>query len=387
MRKLIIILGIPIDDLNMTSVMERLERFIQVGRSMQKTHQIVTVNTDFIVKSAHDPELRFLLQEADLATADGMPLVWGARLLGVDLKERVTGADLVPALAKTAAEKGYSIYLLGAGPGVAEKAGKVMQERYPGLKIAGVQSPPFQPIEATDPAIIDEIRAAQPDILMVALGNPKQEKWIQRFGPVLGVPVMIGVGGSLDFIAGVTRRAPDWMQRSGLEWFYRLTQEPKRLWKRYFNDLFVFTWLFARQLWAMRHSLLRTDHLPFTDFFIMKDATMINVHGRLTVANVEDFRETSRKVLAVSQNVIINLEKATFLDSSAIGALVGLAKEVRANGGELWLVSVPETIEQTLKLLRLDAFFSIHPDIQSCLAARRTQTAAGRLIPLTRVQP
>lgn len=385
MRKLIIILGIPIDDLNLAESLDRLEEFVQKGRDTGKWHQVVTVNTDFIVKAARDADLQSQLQEADLATADGMPLVWGARMLGVKLKERVTGADMVPALAERAAKKGLSLYLFGGAPGVADKAAQILQERYPGLKIAGVQSPPYVPIEEMDPSILEHIRSAQPDILLVALGNPKQEKWIRRYGPQVKVPVMMGVGGSLDFIAGRLRRAPAWMQKSGLEWFYRLVQEPGRLWKRYVTDLFVFTALFARQLWVMRRRFFSQPGLPFTDIFLMKDATILNVQGQLTVNNLDEFRETGRRVLAVAPNVIVDLEKATFLDSAAIGALVGLAKEANATGGQLWLVGVPTQILNTLKMLRLDAFFDIHPDIQSCLAARRSESTA-RLIPAARMQ-
>lgn len=385
MRKLIIILGIPIDDLNLAESLDRLEEFVQKGRDTGKWHQVVTVNTDFIVKAARDAALQSQLQEADLATADGMPLVWGARMLGVKLKERVTGADMVPALAERAAQKGLSLYLFGGAPGVADRAAEILQQRYPGLKIAGVQSPPYCPVEEMDQAVLENIRSAQPDILLVALGNPKQEKWIRYYGPQVKVPVMMGVGGSLDFIAGKLRRAPGWMQNSGLEWLYRLVQEPGRLWKRYVTDLFVFTALFARQLWVMRRRFFSQPGLPFTDIFLMKDATILNVQGQLTVNNLDEFRETSRRVLAVAPNVIVDLEKATFLDSAAIGALVGLAKEANATGGQLWLVGVPTPILNTLKMLRLDAFFEIHPDIQSCLAARRSESTA-KLIPAARMQ-
>src|SRR6185503_16737239 len=142
MRKLLIILGVPVDDLNMAEALERLEDFIRIGRSTGKSHQIATVNADFVVNSLHDPELRRILQESDMATADGMPLVLGARLLGVPLTGRVTGADLVPALAERAAQQGYSIYLLGAQPGVAAQAAQVLQRNYPDLNIAGILSPP-----------------------------------------------------------------------------------------------------------------------------------------------------------------------------------------------------------------------------------------------------
>ena len=142
MRKLLIILGVPVDDLNMSEALQRLEEFIGIGRATGKSHQIATVNADFVVNSLYDPELRRILQESDMATADGMPLVMGARMLGVPLTGRVTGADLVPALAERAAERGYSIFLLGARDGVAARAAQILKSSYADLKIVGVLSPP-----------------------------------------------------------------------------------------------------------------------------------------------------------------------------------------------------------------------------------------------------
>ena len=251
MRKLLIILGTPIDDINMGEALDQIDAFIAAGRTSGKGHQIATINADFVVKSLHDAELRRILQEADMATADGMPLVWSARLLGVPIEGRVTGADMVPALAERAAQKGHSIYFLGAAPGIAEKAAKILLLQYPGLKIAGIASPSVEAVQNGDPAIIVACKAANPDILLVAFGNPKQEKWIYRHAQELGIPVMIGVGGTFDFIAGVTKRAPQWMQQNGLEWIYRLVQQPGRLWKRYITDLFGFGYFFLWQWWIM----------------------------------------------------------------------------------------------------------------------------------------
>jgi N-acetylglucosaminyldiphosphoundecaprenol N-acetyl-beta-D-mannosaminyltransferase len=153
MRKLVIVLGVPIDDLTMDEAIDRIDHFVVEGRATGKSAQVATVNADFVVKSLADPELRQLLREADMCTADGMPLVWGARLLGVPLSGRVTGADMVPRLARRAAERGYSIYLLGAAPGIAERAARVMCGDNPGLTIAGIDVPPFGPILDMDPAV------------------------------------------------------------------------------------------------------------------------------------------------------------------------------------------------------------------------------------------
>jgi N-acetylglucosaminyldiphosphoundecaprenol N-acetyl-beta-D-mannosaminyltransferase len=389
MRKLIVILGIPIDDLDMGETLTRLETLIREGRASGKGHQVVTVNADFVVKASQDADLRHLLQNSDMATADGMPLVWGARLLGVRLRGRVTGADLVPALAGSAALKGFSVYFLGAAPGVAARAAEILTARYPGLKVAGICAPSIPTIEDTPQSIIDDIRAAKPDILLVAFGNPKQEKWIGKFGPMLNVPVMIGVGGSLDFITGKTRRAPVWMQRTGLEWLYRLLQEPRRLWQRYAVDMVVFSTFFWKQLWAMRRGWVSSINpkyvlpsaLPHSDLLMLEDTAIIHTQGQFTAASCEAFRSIARQALEATPYVIVNLENTEFMDSSAIGALVGLTRQAREAGGEVWLINLRKDIRATLELLRLDTFFSIQPGVTECLADRQSKVV-GKGVPL-----
>jgi N-acetylglucosaminyldiphosphoundecaprenol N-acetyl-beta-D-mannosaminyltransferase len=367
MRKLVVILGVPIDDLDMPEALDRVEEFIREGRACGKGHQIATVNVDFIVNAMHDAGLRQLLQSASLAIPDGMPLVWGARLLGVPLRERVAGADLVPALAGRAAQKGYSIFFFGGAEGIAARAAAVLQAKNPGLKIAGVLSPPYAPVENMGGPLLDEISSARPDILLVALGNPKQETWIGLYGKQLAIPVMIGVGGSFDFIAGHTRRAPLWMQRVGLEWVYRLMQEPRRLLRRYMAGLVVFSTFFARQWWAMRRGDVPGILLPWTDLVLLGNKAVVSIQGRLTISTLQSFRRLGRYALSQSSSLVINLRRAEFLDSAAIGALVELAKLVEEKGGQLSLAEVPPEIHHILKIIRLDSFFTIYPDINSAL--------------------
>ncbi|MFN8568655.1 MAG: WecB/TagA/CpsF family glycosyltransferase [Kouleothrix sp.] len=367
MRKLLIILGVPIDDLDMSQALMRLEQFIALGRSTGKSHQVATINADFVVNSLNDSELRRILQESDMATADGMPLVLGARLLGVPLADRVTGADLVPALAERAAQKGYSIFLLGARPGVGIRAAEILQERYPGLTIAGVIAPPNVPIQAMDRSILDQIKAAKPDILLVAFGNPKQEKWIRMYADTLAVPVCIGVGGTFDMIAGITKRAPGWMQRAGLEWLYRLIQEPHRLWRRYVHDLLYFGYFFLRQWWAMRQGALPAPLLPISETVIVDKTVILNIEGRMDIDTYSLVIERADKALQTSPCVVVNLARATFLDSTAMGALVALANRARAAGGSLRLAAVPPVIARTLALVRLDQFFEIFTDVETAL--------------------
>ncbi len=376
MRKVLILLGVPIDDLTMDEALQRLDDFIAVGRATGRSHQVATINADFVVNALKDLELQRILQEADMTTADGMPLVWGARTLGVPLEGRVTGADLVPTLAARAAEKGHSIYLLGARPGVAARAAAILQARHPGLNIVGTASPPNRSVLEMDRSVLEEVQAARPDILLVAFGNPKQEKWISMHLHELGVPVSIGIGGTLDLIAGVTRRAPRWMQQIGLEWLYRLLQEPRRLWKRYVHDLLYFGSFFARQAWIMRRGQSPQTLLPTSDSdsIIIDNRVILNVHGRVDITNRAALVQRAEEALARTPFLILNLAHVEFFDSAALGSLVTLANQARAAGGALWLAGVPPHIHQIFTATRLERFFDIYADVETVLKLAHTPT-------------
>ena len=196
--------------------------------------QIVTLQPEIVMRARRTPDLWAIIQRAPLVTADGMGIVWALRLRGVRAPERVTGVDLLAALAQRAATRGYRLFLLGGAPGIAEQAGVALQRRYPGLLVAGAWA--GSPDPADDAEARRRIRAARPDLLCVAYGAPAQERWIARVGPALvadrqrGI-VAIGVGGALDLLAGRIPRAPLWMQRVGFEWLYRLARQPWR-WRR-----------------------------------------------------------------------------------------------------------------------------------------------------------
>jgi|SRR5579859_294466 len=382
MRELVIILGVPVDNLTMAEAIDQLDAFVAAGRVSGRSHQVVTINADFIKNGLRDPELRFLLQDSDLATADGMPLVWGARMLNVPLKGRLTGSDLVPRLAERAALKGYSIFLLGGAPGVAALAAQKLTAQYPDLKIAGLISPPVSTVLEMDTSILESIHAARPDILLVAFGNPKQEKWIGMYKSQLSVPVMMGVGASLDFVAGMIHRAPRWMQLSGLEWLYRLMREPGRLWRRYFSDLIVFGAFFARQWWVMRRRGAYADLLPAADLVLAGHVAIIRVSGSLTVANYNAFNLLIEQALGVTSSILLNMAEMRFMDSAAIGSLVHFAKRARDGGGDLALVQVPRSIGTALSMLHLTEFLTIYPTMQAALA---TSPAPGEVAPSARL--
>lgn len=196
---------------------------------------VVTPNAQHIVLLESDASLREAYANADLVVADGAALLFAARLLGEKLRERVTGIDLFERLCGHAAKLGLRVFLLGGCPGSAERAAERLRQQFPPLCVAGICCPPlgFEHDEQGLQAIADAIRATRPDLLFVALGAPKQEVWMHQHGRQLGVPVLIGVGGSFEIVGGLLPRAPRLLQRLGCEWFYRLLCEPRRLWKRY----------------------------------------------------------------------------------------------------------------------------------------------------------
>ena len=242
------ILGVPIDPLTLDQCVNRVFKLVDEYSSHKRPHYVATVNADFLC-NAHgiwysttsQSELLESLRRADLLTADGMPVVWLARLMGTPISERVTGADLVPRLLEEAALRGKSVYFLGGEEATTRKAVAILQARHPALTIAGVACPwiklATEGASEEDEEIIASINQSGADILLLNLGNPKQELWFHRNRATLQAPVAIGIGGTLNFIAGDTPRAPSWMQATGLEWLFRLGAEPTRLWKRYATNL------------------------------------------------------------------------------------------------------------------------------------------------------
>jgi N-acetylglucosaminyldiphosphoundecaprenol N-acetyl-beta-D-mannosaminyltransferase len=226
------VLGVRVDRVSQLQVLAIINKLIALRRSSGYTlpcQQIVTVNTEFVMAAQKNSEFRRTINSAALAVADGIGVVWATRFVGFPTPERITGTDTLVALAKRCAEKGYRLYLLGAAPGIAEQAGVCLQSLAPGLQIAGTYA--GSPAPAEEDAIIERIHAANADILCVAYGAPAQDLWIYRNLSRLPAAIAMGVGGAYDFLSGRQRRAPQTMQRMGLEWLYRLYREPWR-WKR-----------------------------------------------------------------------------------------------------------------------------------------------------------
>lgn len=241
--------GIRIHSVDLQAAVNLIEAAIDEHAPMQ----IATVNLDFLVRAQRSPELRGILNRSELNVADGMPVVWLSKLAGKPLPGRTAGSDLVPLALQRLATRNARVFLLGGDRAVALEAGRRLTEAYPGLVMAGHCEPPFSPVDRMpNRSIVRLINSARPDVIMVAFGNPKQEMWIARHRHLLGAAVAIGVGCTLDLIAGRSRRAPVWMQNAGLEWAFRLAQEPGRLGLRYLMDGL---WLGRFALGALRQRL------------------------------------------------------------------------------------------------------------------------------------
>ena len=236
------ILGVRVDDVDYAEALARIARYVENHRPGEKTRQVVTVNPEIIIAAQRDEEFKRVLNEAALSLPDGVGVLWAARYLGHPLRERVTGVDTMERLAALAARRGWRLFLLGAAPGVAAGAAARLEEKNPGLIVAGSYA--GSPAPAAEEEILARIGAAQAQILFVAYGAPWQDKWIYRLRARLGVAVAMGVGGAFDFIAGAAPRAPRWLQNLGLEWLHRLSHQPWR-WRRMLA-LPQFVWLVWR---------------------------------------------------------------------------------------------------------------------------------------------
>lgn len=229
------ILNTYVNDLTMDETVAEVERIVEAGEPTQH----VVINASKVNLMEADPELREIVNACPLINADGASIVWAARMLGVPLRERVTGIDLFLRLVELAPEKGWGVYLFGAREEVVQRVRSIFEEKYPDIRIVGCRNGYFT--EDDEPAIVADMAASGADLMFVAFSSPKKERWVHKYLDCIGIPFVMGVGGSFDVVAGVTARAPAWMQRCGLEWFYRFIQEPGRLWRRYVvgNSRFV----------------------------------------------------------------------------------------------------------------------------------------------------
>jgi N-acetylglucosaminyldiphosphoundecaprenol N-acetyl-beta-D-mannosaminyltransferase len=332
----IAVLGLPLDRLTANEAIDAIEGLILSGG----THQVATANLDFWLNSLADQHLHRIIAGCSLVLPDGMPLVWTSGLLGCPLAERVTGVDLVPRLAELSARKGYGIFLLGGKGDVAERAEKLLERNYPGVRIVGTYAPTEEHMARLDHSdILHRIHVAKPDILLVALGNPKQEKWIWMHRKRLGVPVAMGVGGSFEILVGDMRRAPRWVQRFGLEWAMRLVQEPSRLGPRYLRDFLGL----ARRLpltvlsaWTQRPYLGQSCVTKVTTPQVMH----VYVHGKLSTGIGAELQEATDASIAKGVVMVVHLQAARQVTAAGLGILMDARRQLLESGLALSLAGL-----------------------------------------------
>jgi N-acetylglucosaminyldiphosphoundecaprenol N-acetyl-beta-D-mannosaminyltransferase len=246
------VLGVRVDAAQIPKVIERMQEWI---RARERCHYVAVTGMHGVTEAQHDPAFKDILNAADLVVPDGMPLVWVGRLRGRRLRRRVYGPELMLSFCEKTASKCFRHYFYGGAPGVPEKLASVLQTRFPGLQVAGMCAPPFRPLtEEEDDEVVATINRAAPDIVWVGLSTPKQERWMFEHRDRLRVPVLAGVGAAFDINANSKKQAPAWMRENGLEWLFRLLQEPRRLWKRYLIYGTEFVFLEALELLGFRRS-------------------------------------------------------------------------------------------------------------------------------------
>lgn len=378
----VVVLGIPIDNLSLAETVESIFKMIDDYANDKRPRFIATVNVDFVVntltwrlQNIKHPELINILRRSDLVTPDGMPIVWASKLLGTPLKERVTGADLTPKLAEESAKRDKSIYFLGGRDDIGEQAASKLKTQYPDLIIAGIDSPYIHTegcelifSEQTDQDIVEKINKSGADILLIAFGNPKQEIWFNRNKNKLRVPVSIGIGGTFEFIIGTVSRAPMWMQNSGLEFLYRLTQQPGKLWKRYFVGFFKFGIMICPAIVYYRYSRFLYDSFSKNNTWQSHQKKNVlnsedlqvdefKLPNRLDATVIETLFNNIDQLNINSSQIILNFSNVQFIDSAGLGFLLNLWRKVSENSGELCFSEINQTVKQFFKFNRVIDLF------------------------------
>jgi N-acetylglucosaminyldiphosphoundecaprenol N-acetyl-beta-D-mannosaminyltransferase len=372
----IAILGVPIDNLSMDETIEAMDRLIE----SDGFHQVATANVDFLMKAIGDEELMEILHRCDLVLPDGMPLVWASRFMGTPLKERVTGADLLPRLSELSQRRKRRMFLLGATEERSKAAAEWIEKNYPGAVLAGRYSPPFESLDDMDHGrILRMIEEAGVDMLVVAFGNPKQEKWIAMHRSRLQVPLCIGVGASLDFLSGTQLRAPEWMQRSGLEWAHRFYKEPKRLGIRYTRNALGILRHLSLQMLAVS-TQPRTSALSRITLQQENRALVVTLVGPFTGFVVEEFEEALSHSSGMIPALVLDLHLTTSIGADAMGVLVDLSCKMRDQNHEIWLVGMRPSLRRLFRTAFLhQRLFRLAPRVADAL--RRIDTMAPNYEP------
>ena len=368
----VVILGIPFHNVTFAEAVAWARQRIL----SRQPGYIATANMDFVMQSWRDPELQRILLEADLVVADGIPIVWLSALLGPRLKARVTGSDLVPMLAGMVRDNGFSLFNLGGAAGVAEKAANDLVQRFPGLRIAGCYAPPWATLLNMNHAeILKRVEAANPDLLLVAFGAPKQEKWVNLHVRRWKVPLAIGVGGSLDFLAGVQKRAPRFVQRMALEWFWRMCSDPPRLVGRYLRNI-CFFFRSLTELLIIRCVPDRAESPVAADSALRRMAH-VERFVRLSDDDQADAFNDALIEKAGERPVVLDMGGVPWLSSLEQGALLRLTTQFRRQQQPCMLTGVGSRVRHMLVWCHLSEYLEIGSSVAWILEKIETWKACA----------
>ena len=374
--------GLPITNVTMPEAVGRVVEAIQSGR----THQIATANLDFARNSLRDPQLQQVICECSMVLPDGAPMLWASRLLGKPLKERVTGVDMIPELARLSAERGFGIFLLGSDEETALAASQVLAKKFPGVKIVGRYSPSVSPLEEMDDErMLEAIEQAKPEILLVAFGNPKQELWIHRNRSKLKVPVSIGIGGALEMIAGNVKRAPKWVQMLQMEWFFRMVQEPFRLIPRYWRDAAALIRhlpmvLAVRQLQPdeVEQGRLRVRDVGAVRV-VSTPATLSGEHCAGLVREAHGAIDTDR-------GLVIDMSATTRVEADGLGCLLQARRVMLTMQSQFWLAEISRPVQRVLQFSAMLDLFQIATSTSAAVAiasGAKVEPCTMKFVPTT----
>ena len=347
------VLGIPIDVVDM----ETVQRRIAAAASRTEPFLISTANLNFLVASLRDTQFRELLLISDLCSADGAPIVWAARMLGAPMRGRIAGSDIFAALRAAKRVSPLKVFLFGGDANIAAEASKRINAERNGMACVGTYYPGFGSVaDMSTDDIIDTVNASQAEFLAVALGAKKGQAWLLHNHARLTVPVRVHLGATLNFAAGTVKRAPAAFQRLGLEWFWRIIEEPQ-LWRRYWNDGLTFVRLIATRImpllalqkWhAISHGAGR-DGLS-VDYSEDNKTIVLSPKGAATAKNIDIAIPAFRTALAANKDVTINFDGTELIDARFLGLLLMLNKNLKERGGALTLVRVPTKIARFFRL-------------------------------------
>lgn len=369
-RDIAFLLGLPFNVITMDETIEDAVNFVEA----RTPSYIITANADFIAQAYQNKPLRDILFHADRAVCDGMPLVWLSRIFKPELPERVAGSDLVFRLFGEANARGWKVYFLGSDDETLTSAKSILKKDYPNMDVVGTFSPPFGAVEDwPNEAILADVKATAPDLLLVAVGCPKQEYWICKYKKEAGVPLSLGIGASLDFICGRQVRAPMWVQKVGMEWLWRLLGNPQRLFKRYAMDFYYLFRLSFLQ-WRLT-SNRKYVAVPAVAAAPVERGQLRSVahyathkvyywHGEVGQASLGEAERPS----SYDGPVFLDLADVTFMDSSGIGHLAQVARAARQHGVPFALINPSKTVSGIIKAMRLDSQFPSYANEAEAIA-------------------